>query len=144
MMMVEPISMALLSGAAGIGLALGRLTKSSKETAEEAETPQVVFQPGSNLQFFSIEDLIRPDELIHNAIKGNQVFINIKKIMNAPDKLYKFLHQLKIESQQNDLKLNQITKELLLLSRSGSPISVKRLRNIAKKKPDIDLDLFAG
>lgn len=142
--MVEPISMALISGAAGIGLALGRLTKSSKNGVEEAETPQMVVQPGSKLQFYAIEDLIRPDELIHNAIKGNQIFINVKKIMGNPDKLYKFLHQLKIESQQNDLNLNQITKELLLLSRSGSPISVKRLKSMAKKKPDIDLDLFAG
>ena len=143
--MVEPISMALISGAAGIGMILGRFTKKESETVEplppafkfESNLPKFDIDP-LKLQFFQVEDLVNPTEIIELAKAGTQVFISIKKMMAKADKLYRFIHKLNQAIEVHNLQLHQISKEILLVTKKEFGIQVRTLTRMANEDPDLD------
>ncbi|MHA2501350.1 MAG: hypothetical protein ACXAE3_00570 [Candidatus Kariarchaeaceae archaeon] len=137
--MVEPISLALISGAAGLGMALGRLTRSSEpETLTfEFNEPTPPLEP-ANLQFFAVEDNVNPSELISHAKVGSQVFISIKKLIPKADKCYRFIHKLTQATEVHGLQLSQISRDLYLLNDREQQLHVRILKRLADDDPDLE------
>lgn len=139
--MVEPISIALLSGAAGLGMALGRLSR-KKDDTDDSLPPAFNFglerdpiEPVS-MQFFAVEDVVNPSEIIEMALSGTQVFVSIKKLLKKTDKLYRFVHTLKQAIETRELEMHQIAKDLLLVTNADQPIQVKTLKRMAETDMD--------
>lgn len=131
--MVEPVSIALISGAAGVGLALGRLSKGTKNKQQNISDKEPVYSyQASNLQFLAIEGLVNPQDIIDRAIVHKQVFLNVKKILGAPDKLFKLLHRVQELADENNLVLTQISKDIFLITSSKNSIQVNTPETIAE------------
>ena len=145
--MVEPISLALISGAAGLGMVLGRFTKSTGTELEATPTvfefnePKAPLEP-ANLQFFSIEDNVNPSEIISHAKVGAQVFISLKKLLPKADKCYKFIYKLNQATEIHSLQLNQISKDLYLLNAKDQKLQVKTLTRMAEEDPELEEKLL--
>jgi len=139
--MVEPISLALISGAAGLGMALGRLTKRESDEYESLP-PSFNFGPTmepvepANLQFFAVEDIVNPAEIVDQAKNGAQVFVSIKKLLGKADKIYRFIHRLREATEAHDLQIHQISKDLLLVNSKSQTIQVKTLKRMANAELD--------
>jgi hypothetical protein len=109
--MVDPVSLAVVSGASMVSMLIGRFSKNS---ANEYDSPET--EISGKLQFINLQCPVDPQQLIPEIQKGNSIFINIRSLFTSADKLSNFLYNLEITAKRYNLALKQISSELLLLT----------------------------
>ncbi len=110
--MVDPISLAVVSGASMVSMIVGRFTKSSSTLQETVQ-----HSSDGKLQFVTLKDIINPQQFIPLINQGNSIFLNIRPLYTQAEKLSEFLYNLEISAKRHNLALKQISSDLLLFTK---------------------------
>ncbi|OLS18996.1 MAG: hypothetical protein HeimC2_43190 [Candidatus Heimdallarchaeota archaeon LC_2] len=111
-MMVDPISLAVVSGASMVSMIVGRFSKNSSPIQE---TGHQLYSDGK-LQFVTLKQIVDPQQFVELINQGNSIFLNIRALYSQADKLSEFLYNLEIIAKRHDLALKQISSDLILFT----------------------------
>ncbi|MCE7733468.1 MAG: hypothetical protein GPJ54_01230 [Candidatus Heimdallarchaeota archaeon] len=109
--MVDPVSLAVISGASMVSMIIGRFSKNS---TNEYEAPDI--ETNGKLQFINLKGPVDPQQFLPEIQKGKSIFINIRALITSPEDLSEFLYNLEITAKRYNLALKQISSQLLLLT----------------------------
>lgn len=143
--MVDPVSLAVVSGASMVSMIIGRFSKNS---ANEYDAPET--DVNGKLQFINLSGAVDPQQLIPEIQKGNSIFINIKSLFGQADKLSEFLYNLEITAKRYNLALKQISSELLLLTTRAQLLNAITISQAANRDQssntisDQNIEIMAG
>ena len=109
--MVDPVSLAVISGASMLSMIIGRFSKNS---TNEYETPEI--ETNGKLQFINLKGPVDPQQFLPEIQNGKSIFINIRSLISSAEDLSEFLYNLEITAKRYNLTLKQISSQLLLLT----------------------------
>ena len=75
-MMVDPISLAVVSGASMVSMIVGRFSKNSSPIQE---TGHQLYSDGK-LQFVTLKQIVDPQQFVELINQGNSIFLNIRAL----------------------------------------------------------------
>ncbi|MHA2278264.1 MAG: hypothetical protein ACXAC2_20985 [Candidatus Kariarchaeaceae archaeon] len=126
--MVDPVSLAVVSGASMVSMLLGRFSKNSDQVEENPVT-----RTHGKLQFVNLAGPVDPIQFIPDIQNGNSIFINIRSLFQQAENLSEFLYNLEITAKKYNLALKQISSELLLLTKQTQLIKSKSVSQPANR-----------
>ena len=129
-MMVDPVSLAVISGASMVSMIIGRF---SKNPTNEYETPEI--ETNGKLQFINLRGPVDPQQFLPEIQNGKSIFINIRSLINSAEDLSEFLYNLEITAKRYDLALKQISSELLLLTTREQLLRAKTISQAVNRDP---------
>ncbi|MCY3410296.1 MAG: hypothetical protein INQ03_01555 [Candidatus Heimdallarchaeota archaeon] len=127
--MVEPFSLAAISGLSAIGgLVIGKLTK--KEMKIEPEVDH-------NVEFIAVKEDVEPMMLLPYLEHGRSIFLNIQQLKGST----MFMEQLPFFATENNLKINKVSDYLLLITPLNQPIKIRQLVKDEPLPRRLDIDI---
>lgn len=128
--MVDPVSLAVISGASMVSMIIGRFSKNS---TNEYETPEI--ETNGKLQFINLRGPVDPQQFLPEIQNGKSIFINIRSLITSAEDLSEFLYNLEITAKRYNLALKQISSELLLLTTREQLLSAKTISQAVNRDP---------
>ena len=128
--MVDPISLAVISGTSFASMVFGRFSKKT-QTVEESS-----YEIGNKLHFINVGDSVNPNLFVKQVKDGDTFFLNIKELINHPEELSDFLYNLEIIAKRHQLTLKQISSELLILAHQDQKMMVGTVAAKAANRED--------
>lgn len=128
--MVDPVSLAVISGASMVSMIIGRFSKNS---TNEYETPEI--ETNGKLQFINLKGPVDPQQFLPEIQNGKSIFINIRSLIASAEDLSEFLYNLEITAKRYNLVLKQISTELLLLTSREQLLRSKTMSQAVNRDP---------
>ncbi len=126
--MVEPISLAIASGATG--LVLSKVTSVFRKS-KKAELPEIVsdeMEPSPSLKFISVEDDVDVDLIFQKVLETGSIFLNTKRMRTAPYMKNNFLRSLQVGAKLNQISFLEIATDVYLLHSEQFKVDVEHLK----------------
>ena len=143
--MVDPVSLAVVSGASMFSVIIGRLSKNKTPKQETS-----LKNKSGKLQFINLSMAVDPSQFIPDIDDGKSLFINIKSLFPNVEQLSEFLYNLEITAKRHDLALKQISSELLLLTNKTQLMRAKTVSQAVNRDASTNiistqnLEIIAG
>ena len=128
--MVDPISLAVISGTSFASMVFGRFSKKTQPVEETS------YEIGNKLHFINVGDSVNPNLFVKQVKDGDTFFLNIRELINHPEDLSDFLYNLEIIAKRNQLTLKQISSELLILAHQDQKMMVGTVAAKAANRED--------